>query len=52
MPLAKNAMEAASSADIDAGQLDFVGTGNGYRLYSDDGFTRDISKQAIRTVGR
>lgn len=52
VPIARNAMEAASSADIDAGKLDFVGNGNGYRLYSDDGFTRDISTALIHTVGR
>jgi alpha-glucosidase len=52
VPLAKNAMEAKSSADIGVDQLDFIGSGSSYRLYSDDGFTRDISAQSIRTVGK
>ncbi|MBP5157175.1 MAG: alpha-glucosidase, partial [Treponema sp.] len=52
VPLAKGAMEAASSADIDAGQLDFVGNGDGYRMYRDDGFTRDVSDRSICTVRR
>ncbi len=52
VPLAKNAMEAASSADIDESKLGFIGNGTGYRLYSDDGFTREISKLSIHTVGR
>ncbi len=52
VPLAKNAMEAASSADIDESKLGFIGNGTGYRLYSDDGFTREIRNQSIHTVGR
>ncbi|MBQ9538002.1 MAG: alpha-glucosidase [Treponema sp.] len=52
VPLAKDAMKAKSSADISVDRLDFVGTGSGYRLYSDDGFTRDISDKAIHTVGK
>lgn len=52
VPIAQGAMEAASSEDIDAGKLGFIGSGSGYRLYSDDGFTRDVSDRSICTVRR
>ena len=52
VPLARNAMDASSTQDIGTDDLAFVGSGDGYRLYGDDGFTRDISSQAIHTVGR
>ena len=52
VPLARNAMEAGSTEDIGTDDLAFVGSGDGYRLYGDDGFTRDISSLSTHTVRR
>ena len=52
VPIAKGAMDASSSADIDASRIELIGKGSGYRMYNDDGLTRDVSDKSISTVRR